>query len=111
MYELKNKCSKRIVSEDKLKEELSKHADIQSYDEEIEKYDKEIENLNNDLKMMTENYKIRMKHLRQLLKTNLNDLERNVVNAVVRDERKEYNKMLRIKKKENAHSEKIIKKT
>ena len=110
LYELKNKCSKRIVSEDKLKEELSKHADIQSYDEEIEKYDKEIENLNNDLKMMTENYKIRMKHLRQLLKTNLNDLERNVVNAVVRDERKEYNKMLRIKKKENAHSEKIIKK-
>jgi hypothetical protein len=109
LYELKDKCSKKVVSGEKLKEELNEHPVIKQYNESIEKYNKEIDDLDNDIKMMKENYKIRMKHLRELLKSELTDTERNVVNMIVRDERKTYTKNLRNKQRSTQKASKVIK--
>jgi hypothetical protein len=50
-----------------------------------------------------------MDHLKHMLKTDLNEQERNVIRMTVRDEKKEYGAMIRLKKSENAQSEKNLK--
>lgn len=110
LYELKDKCSKRIKNEKQLNEYIREHPSIQKYNEEIESYNKQIDNLNDNIKVLADNYKIRMKQLKELLKTDLTDVERNVVNMVIREERKDYKHTRRVTAKENKHIVKSWKK-
>jgi hypothetical protein len=104
LYQVKNTCAMKITD----KNQFSAHPSIQRYNLQIQQHNGELHDLDNQLKGLSENYKKRMKHLRTLLKHDLNDVERNVVNMVIRDERKSYRLTMKLKKKETAQSKKVI---
>jgi len=109
LYELKKKCATHVSSNKDLDEQVKTHPVIRKYDKLIQEYNKDIENLQQELVQVTQSYKKRIEYLKNLLKTDLNNLERSVVNKTIRDERKDYLKMIRLKRKDIAKSEKIIK--
>jgi hypothetical protein len=110
LYELKNKCSKRLKNTNKLEEEIKEHPVIKQYNEEIALYNSQISNLDHNIKLLMENHKIRVKQLKDLLKTDLNDIERNVINMVIREESKNYGKMRKHTQKNNKQDMKSMKK-
>ena len=110
LYQLQNKCSKRIKNVKNLEQELKNQPEIQKYDEEIEKYKEKINELDQNIQNLVYQYKIRVKQLKDLLRTDLNTTERNVVNMALRDERKEYNLLHRQTQKQNAQMVAEIKK-
>ena len=109
LFLLKSKCAIKVGDKSALDQNVHDHPVIHKYDLEIQGYNREIAELNVQLERLTLNYKKRMAHLKQLLKTDLNEQERSVVNRILRDERKEYEGMIRLKKQENAQSEKVLK--
>ena len=104
LYQIKNKCAKKITD----KNQFDAHPVIQQYNLAIQQHNNELQELDNQLKSLSENYKKRMKHLRTLLKHDLNETERSVINMVIRDERKTYRVTMKMKKKENVLSKKLI---
>ena len=109
LYQLKKKCAVKVGDKTTLDQNIHEHPVIHKYDRMIQEYNKEITDLHEQLKNLTNNYKKRMNHLKQMLKTDLNEQERGVINMIIRDEKKEYAAMIRLKKKENAQSEKVLK--
>lgn len=109
IYQLKHKCSKRARNETDLNAHIKDHPDIQKYNEELEGYNKQIDYLGNKLKVLAENYRIRIKQLKDMMKTDLTDIERNVIRMVIRDESKQYKKMQKYTMKQNKEDEKDIK--
>jgi hypothetical protein len=109
LYQLKKKCAIKVGDKTTLDENIHEHPVIHKYDLIIQEYNADIADLHQQFKNLATNYKKRMAHLKQLLKTDLNDIERNVVNMTIREERKEYSTMIRLKKRENGKSEKILK--
>jgi len=104
LYQIKNKCAKKITD----KNQFDAHPVVQQYNLAIQQHNNELQELDNQLKSLSENYKKRMKHLRTLLKHDLNESERSVINMVIRDERKTYRVTMKMKKKENVLSKKLI---
>jgi len=109
LYQLRKKCAVKVGDKTTLDENIHEHPVIHKYDLAIENYNKEIAELHEQLKNLTVNYKKRMEHLKHMLKTDLNEQERSVIHMTLRDEKKEYGAMIRIKRKENNQSEKILK--
>ena len=109
LYQLKKKCAIKVGDKTTLDQNIHEHPVIHKYDKMIQEYNHEIAELHEQLKNLTANYKKRMDHLKHMLKTDLNEQERSVINMVILDEKKEYGSMIRLKKKENAHSEKVLK--
>jgi hypothetical protein len=109
LYELKDSCAIKIGDKTTLDEKMHEHPVIHKYDLLIKEYNDEIKYLDQQLKNLTSNYKKRMEHLKHLLKTDLNDVERSVVNSTIRDEQKEYGSMIRLKRRETEKAEKVIK--
>ena len=110
LYELKNKCSKKLKNVGKLEQEIKDHPAIKEYDEEIAKYKEQIRDLDGNIQTLIDQYRIRVKQLKALLKTDLNTTERNVINMVLRDERKEFGRMRRLTVKQNTNLKKDLKK-
>ena len=104
LYQIKNKCAMKITD----KNQFDAHPVIQQYNLQIQQHNNELQDLDNQLKNLSENYKKRMKHLRTLLKHDLNDVERSVINMVIRDERKTYRVTMKMRKKETVQSKKLI---
>ena len=111
LYQLRKKCAVKVGDKTTLDENIHEHPVIHKYDLAISEYNKEIAELNEQLKNLTINYKKRMEHLKHMLKTDLNEQERNVIHMTIRDEKKDYGAMIRLKKSENAQSEKNLKKS
>jgi len=109
LYELKNKCSKKLKNIGKLEQELKNHPVMKEYDEEIAKYKEQMRELDTNIQSLVDQYKIRVKQLKALLKTDLNDIERNVINMVLRDERKEFGRTRRYTVKQNTSIKKELK--
>ena len=109
LYQLRKKCAVRVGDKTTLDENIHEHPVIHKYDLAIDEYNKEIAELHEQLKNLTINYKKRMDHLKRMLKTDLNEQERSVIHMTLRDEKKEYSAMIRIKRKENTQSEKNLK--
>lgn len=109
LYELKNKCSKKLKNVGKLEQEIKNHPAIKEYDEEIAKYKEQMRELDSNIQTLVDQYRIRVKQLRALLKTDLNDVERNVINMVLRDERKEFGRTKRYTVKQNTSIKKELK--
>jgi hypothetical protein len=104
LYQIKNKCAMKITD----KNQFDAHPVIQQYNLQIQQHNNELKELESQLKNLSENYKRRMKHLRTILKHDLNDVERNVINMVIRDERKTYRITMKMRKKETIQSKKLI---
>jgi len=109
LYQLRKKCAVKVGDKTTLDENIHEHPVIHKYDLAIDEYNKEIAELHEQLKNLTVNYKKRMEHLKHMLKTDLNEQERSVIHMTLRDEKKEYSAMIRLKKSENNQSEKILK--
>ena len=114
-YNIKYSCGKTIKSNSHLREEIKEHPNIIEYDKKLEKLNSRITELQENLKNTMENYKNRIKQIRQLLKTDLNILEKSVVRMTIKNEQKNTRNLIRIKEKETHEAiEKIndaIKKT
>jgi len=104
LYQIKNKCAMKITD----KNQFDAHPVIQQYNLQIQQHNNELQDLDSQLKNLSENYKKRMKHLRTLLKHDLNEVERNVINMIIRDERKTYRVTMKMRKKETVQSKKLI---
>lgn len=101
LYELKSKCSRSMKKGDSIGEHIKNNPIIQKYDEEIEGYNNQIKEIEDNIKHLSDNYKIRMKQLKELLKTDLTDIERNVIKMVINDERDDYKRQTVSIKREN----------
>lgn len=87
-FTLKSECGKTIKTNKELIEQLNEHPTIQKYNENIQKQEEYISQLKNSLKVENDSFKIKMRELRELLKTDLSDLERSVVKMTLRDNEK-----------------------
>jgi DNA repair exonuclease SbcCD ATPase subunit len=114
-YQLKNECSGTIKTDTPLKALINSHPEMQAYDEKLTYYNNHIQDLQNTLKNDTANYKKRMIQLRELLKTDLNDLEKRVVKMTMKEEKRTVRKLIREKTKETTSAvsniQKIMKAT
>jgi len=114
-YQLKNQCSGTMKTDTPLKALINSHPEIQAYGEKLTYYNNHIQDLQNTLKNDTANYKKRMIQLRELLKTDLNDLEKRVVKMTMKEEKRTVRKLIREKTKETtsavANIQKIMKAT
>ena len=104
LYQIKNTCAKKITD----KNQFDDHPVIQEYNLAIQQHNNELQELDNQLKSLSESYKKRMKHLRTVLKHDLNETERSVIQMIIRDERKTYRVTMKMKKKETVLSKKLI---
>jgi hypothetical protein len=110
MYQLKNKCAKKITRASKLAEVVGQHPAIINFDERIKSYNDRISELESEIKNLTGNYKKRMEHLKLILKKDLSELERGVIKSTIVDDKKDYNKLLKLKKKDLTVSKRDINK-
>ena len=105
---LKDKCSIKINGQIQVAKD---HVVLLKYDEQIKKYNEDIENLQLRLKQNMENYKNRIAFLKNILKKDLSELERSVIQSTVNGERLNYRKLTKTTRKEISVSEKDIKKS
>jgi len=110
-YQLKSKCGKIAKSSNAFKEEVFENDDeIKEWSKLIEAYNEKIKELQNTLKADTESYKNRVQRIKKLLKSNLSELERSVVNMVLNDERKTMRVVSRQKNKQVRNETMALKK-
>jgi len=110
IYQLKNKCAKKITRASKLAEVVVQHPAIVNFDERIQSYNHRISELENEVKNLAANHKKRMDHLKKILKKDLSGLERSVIKSTVVDDKKEYKNLLKIKRKNLTVSKRDINK-
>jgi len=108
---LKDKCGIKINGQSGLAENVKKHDAMIKYDEQIKNYNQDIENLQLRLKQNMENYKNRIAFLKNILKKDLSELERSVIQSTVQDERVNYRKLIKATRKEIIASTKDIRKS
>jgi len=108
LYALKNKCGIKISTPAQLKSHIGEHPDIMVYDRELSEYNARIAELQERISTDLTNHKKRMERLKKLMKTDLNDLERSVIRLTIRDDKKVFNKTMKIKRKEVGKGVKAI---
>jgi hypothetical protein len=107
-YNLKTKCGKTIRTESEL---LKEHPELESFIRADQAQVLKIEEMENMLKISEEGFKNRIKQLKQMLKTDLRDIERNVVKLVIKDTQKEAAKTKRLNQKTFGEQVIIVNKT
>jgi hypothetical protein len=84
-YNLKTKCGKTFSTESEL---LKEHPDLEAFIRADEAQAQKIKDMENMLKISEEGFKNRISQLKQMLKTDLRDIERSVVKLVIKDVQK-----------------------
>ena len=110
IYQIKNKCAKKITRASKLSEVVVQHPAIVNFDERIKAYNDRISELEGEIKGLAENHRKRLEHLKKILKKDLSELERGVIKSTVADDKKEFKKLLKIKNKNLTVSKRDINK-
>ena len=87
-YKLKYECGKKITQNTDLNNIIENHSDIKVYSDKIREYDDNISNLQFQVSNRIQTYKNRIKQLKDLLRTELSELERNVVKMNIATEQK-----------------------
>jgi hypothetical protein len=99
-YQLKEKCGKVVKTADDLKEAIKEHPIIVELNEQLREQDIKIEELKEKLKNDLILYKKRIQQIKEIMKMELSQLEKNVLRIVLRDERKTQRKNNRLAEKE-----------
>ena len=99
-HNLKYKCGKTIKSQSELRTQVKEHPLVVAFDEKIQKFDNRILKMQNELKNDIDNYKKRIKQISMMKKDNLNELEKNIIRMVLKDERKTLRNYTKMKTKE-----------
>ena len=110
-YAVKNKCGKKINNLTELRDSLKDHPAVVKFDEQIREFDQKIDELKQHLQVTLNAYKGRMTQLKSLMKTDLNELESNVVRMTMKDERKTAKRRATLLEKEHAEGVVEINKT
>jgi hypothetical protein len=100
MYMFKNKCGKKITSTSKIEEFSKDFPEILSYDEQMGELNGKIKELNDSLKENLIRHKLRMEHLKKILKKNLSELESSVINMTIKEERMSHKMTMKQKTKD-----------
>jgi hypothetical protein len=87
---IKSECGKTVKTNQEVLEELENHPEIIKYNEDIKKQEKYIEQLKESLKIDSDAFKLRMRKLRELLSSDLNDLEKSTVKMVIKENQNKY---------------------
>jgi hypothetical protein len=96
-FSLRTICGKRVRTNKELLENLKEHPKIIKYNAEIKEHEDHIEMMKNRLKIDNEAYKLRLKQLRDFLRTSdLSDLERSVIQLTIKDHQKKFRKTKKI---------------
>ena len=107
IYALKKHCGNRINNMSDLKIGLmNDHPIFIELNNKIREHNDKIRGLNDKMKDLIDKHKNRVKYLRNLSKSGLNDLEKNVVLMTIRDEEKEYKEIMKL---QNADNNKTVK--
>ena len=109
-YSIK-KCGKRITNMDELKEAVKDHPAVMAFDEQLREVDDKIMQMKQDLQNTLVAYKKRMADLKKLAKEDLTQLEKRVVNLVIKDERKTMKKRTGELEKDHAENVNEVNKT
>ncbi len=92
-YTLKYECVKTVNETTKFDDYIKTHPKIADLNSEITEYDEQLTTLDNALLLFIKTHKTRTKELRHMLRRgNLNELEYSVVNSILKDTIKQYNK-------------------
>lgn len=110
-YAVKNKCGKKINDLSELRNALKDHPAIVKFDQQIQEFDQKIDELKQNLQVSLNAYKGRMTQLKSLMKTDLNELESNVVRMTIKEERKTAKKRASLLEKDHAEGVVAINKT
>ena len=109
-YLLKYKCGKKKVENASLKDLEKEHPKIQEFDLKISGIQQNIEKMELSLKDLNEAHKKKVKELKELLRLDLNHLERSVVQTVLKDLQASHKNTLKLRKKEVAKETEALKK-
>ena len=101
-YNIRNQCGKTAKTRSDLRTQILEHPKVIQYDEKIKNLNIRINELQNNLKHGDENSKKRIKQIRELSKDNLNQLEKDVIKMVIRDENKTKRNLMKTKNKETS---------
>ena len=110
-YNLKSKCGKTVRTSEDLKEAIQIHPVIVDLNQQINEYNTRIAEMHENLKTNLGVYKKKVLQIRELMKTDVSPLEKNVLRMVLRDERKQMNRMTRRAEKENTEEVAELNKT
>ena len=110
-YNLKAKCGKTVRTSEDLKEAIQIHPVIVDLNQQINEYDTRIAEMHEQLKTNLIVYKKKVLQIRELMKSDVSPLEKNVLRMVLRDERKKMNRMTRRAEKENTEQVAELNKT
>jgi hypothetical protein len=109
-YSIK-KCGKKITNLEELRAAVKDHPAIAEFDNQLHEVDKKIGQMNQNLQNTLLSYKKRMVDLKKLAKEDLSQLEKNVVNLVMKDERKTMKKRSTELEKEHVENVGAVNKT
>lgn len=112
LYNIKTECA---IQPDKasseLKENLKMHPIIHEIDKKIDEYTSQITTMAQSIKTRVDAHKAAVAELRKMLKnTEYNDLEHSVIRMTLKDKQGEYNKTMKVLKKENGMKENLVQK-
>ena len=112
LYNIKRECAMHPDNgSNELKENLKMHPVIREIDRKLDEYTSQINTISQNIKIKMDSHKIAVAELRKMLKnTEYNDLERSVVRMTLKDRQGEYNKTMKLWKKENGKKENLIQK-
>ena len=88
IYYAIKKCGKKINNMHDLRDALKDHPAVVEFDRQLAEFDDAIEQSKQNLQTTLIAYKSRMEGLKKMMREDLSDLEKNVVRAVMKDERK-----------------------
>lgn len=111
LYYSIRKCGKKITNMDELRAAVKDHPAILAFDEQLREVDENISKMEQNLQNTLASYKKRMTDLKKLAKEDLSQLEKNVVNLVIKDERKTMKKRSAELEKEHAENVGAVNKT
>jgi hypothetical protein len=103
LYNIKNECAVKPEGNAEIKEMIKEHPIIREIDIKLQEYSNQIDFMSKNITIRTEAHKQKTKELRDMLKKwTYNDLERSVIRMTIKDKQNEYNKTMKIIKKEKA---------
>ena len=110
-YSLKQKCAVKVSGKTALMTYVDQHPSMQGYNRTLQTLNDKIEELHDNLKIDIVKHKSRIDKLKKLLKTDLSELERSVINMTMKEAKVTQQSIMKLKKKETAKAEKDIKKS
>jgi len=98
-YEVYHKCGKKLTDTKQLEAAVKTLPDVTVVDAELENIDKRLETAKERLEISINAHKNRLKYIKELMKTDITQDERNLLRTVLREETKKGNAAMKVNEK------------